>query len=249
MKNSVSDFLALDTVDSTNRYLADMLQKELLPNGFCVFSDFQEAGRGQAGNVWESRKGQNLLFSILLHSEKFPLDKQFLLSEVVSIAICRLLAKSNISVKIKYPNDIFYKDKKIAGILIENRIKGNKMKYSIVGIGLNVNQLEFGANNSRTAISMRQITGIIYDRQSLLSNLRSLIVDLVEDFDVEHKDFYKKLYFANLYRRDGFYKYETTDGEVFEAKIVDIADNGMLQLVTDKGNERSFYFKEVRFVI
>lgn len=249
MNSSVSDILLLDTVDSTNRYLADMLKNGLLPNGYCVCSEFQESGRGQVGNVWESQKGQNLLISILLHSEKIPLDKQFLLSKVVSIAICQFLEKNSISAKIKYPNDIFYGDKKIAGILIENQITGNKMKYSIVGIGLNVNQLEFEANNSRTATSMRQITGIIYDRQLLLSNLRSLIVDLVEDFDVEHKDFYKKLYFANLYRRDGFYKYETADGETFEAKIVDIADDGMLQLITDNGIEYNFYFKQVRFVI
>ena len=247
MKTHLTDTLLLQTTSSTNSYLSDLISQGTFPHGYCVCSRFQSAGRGQAGNVWESAEGENLLFSLLLHTHKFPLDRQFLLSEVVSIAICRFLSRYQISARIKYPNDIFVGDKKIAGILIENRIVGKTMQYSIVGIGLNVNQEAFMQNRA-TATSMRSITGERYHIDSLLQILRHEILDRVDGFSIENKSECKEQYFSLLYRRDGFYPYEA-DGVRFDAKIVDIADDGMLHLTTDKGEERKYYFKQVRFII
>ncbi len=247
MKTHLTDTLLLQTTSSTNSYLSDLISQGAFTHGYCVCSSFQSAGRGQAGNVWESADGENLLFSLLLHTHKFPLDRQFLLSEVVSIAICRFLSRYQISARIKYPNDIFVGDKKIAGILIENRIVGKTMQYSIVGIGLNVNQEVF-LQNRATATSMRSITGERYHIDSLLQSLRHEILDRVDGFSIENKSECKEQYFSLLYRRDGFYPYEA-DGVRFDAKIVDIADDGMLYLTTDKGEERKYYFKQVRFII
>ena len=247
MKPHLLDTLFLQTTSSTNSYLSDLLSQGTFPHGYCVCSRFQSAGRGQAGNIWESADGENLLFSLLLHTQKFPLDRQFLLSEVVSIAICRFLSRYQISARIKYPNDIFVGDKKIAGILIENRIVGKAMQYSIVGIGLNVNQEVF-IQNKATATSMRSITGERYHIDALLQSLRHEILDRVDGFSIENKSECKELYFSLLYRCDGYYPYEA-DGVRFDAKIVDIADDGMLHLTTDKGEERKYYFKQVRFII
>lgn len=247
MKTHHTDTLLLQTTSSTNSYLSDLISQGAFPHGYCVCSRFQSAGRGQAGNIWESAEGENLLFSLLLHTHKFPLDRQFLLSEVVSIAICRFLSRYRISARIKYPNDIFVGDKKIAGILIENRIVGKAMQYSIVGIGLNVNQEAFMQNRA-TATSMRSITGERYHIDSLLQSLRHEILDRVDGFSIENKFECKEQYFSLLYRSDGYYPYEA-DGVRFDAKIVDIADDGMLYLTTDKGEERKYYFKQVRFII
>ncbi len=247
MKRPRTEIIFFDSIDSTNSYINSQLQTNPLSHGFCVCSGFQTAGRGQAGNTWESCRGDNLLFSILLHTEKFPLINQFLLSEVVSVAICNVLRSKGIEVEIKYPNDIFWKDKKIAGILIENRVVGSVMKYSIVGIGLNVNQEEF-VRNALSAVSMRNITGKMYDLKALLLDFVGQIIEAVDEFDIADKERWKSLYFGRLYRKDGFFAYEA-DGKRFNAKILDIADNGRLHLLTDSGETRKFYFKEVRFII
>ena len=178
--SSLPKIVFLDTVDSTNTFIAQRLQTDILPNGYCVAADYQRAGRGQAGNVWESASGQNLLFSVLLHTQHFPLDRQFVLSKVVSVAIHKFLADRGIDTKIKYPNDILYGNKKLAGILIENRIAGKQMTFSIVGVGLNINQTEF-VENKATAISIRQITNRAYDTKTLLAELREAIVTLVSE--------------------------------------------------------------------
>ncbi len=238
----------VDEIESTNTAIMQRLAEEVLPNGYCLATRFQTSGRGQAGNSWESCRGENLLFSLVLHSGKFPLQRQFLLSKVVSVAIIRWLSSRGVEAKIKYPNDIFVGDKKLAGILIENIIAGGKMKYSVVGIGLNVNQREF-VENSATAISMSMISGQGYDLESELQVLVSEILSSVEHFSESTTDEFRHLYAKNLYRKEGFYRYQTPSGEEFSAEIISISDNGLLTLRTEAGEERKFYFKEVRFLI
>ena len=183
----------------------------------------------------------------MLHTQHFPLDRQFLLSKVVSVAIHKFLADRGIDTKIKYPNDILYGNKKLAGILIENRIAGKQMTFSIVGVGLNINQTEF-VENKATAISIRQITNRIYDTKTLLAELRKEIVTLVADFDIKKADTYRKPYLDHLFRTDGYYRYEAA-GEIFEARAVDVGDDGILRLLTKSGDERQFYFKQVKFIL
>ena len=234
--SSLPKIIFLDTVDSTNTFIAQRLQTDILPNGYCVAADYQRAGRGQQGN-----------FDVLPLDVMRALDRQFVLSKVVSVAIHKFLADRGIDTKIKYPNDILYGNKKLAGILIENRITGKQMTFSIVGVGLNINQTEF-VENKATAISIRQITNRTYDTKTLLAELREAIVTLVSDFDIKKADTYRKPYLDNLFRTDGYYRYEAA-GEIFEARAVDVGDEGILRLVTKSGDERQFYFKQVKFIL
>lgn len=238
----------IDEIESTNTALMQRLAGETLPNGYCLATRFQTSGRGQAGNSWESFRGENLLFSLVLHSGKFPLQKQFLLSKVVSVAIIGWLGSRGVEAKIKYPNDIFAGDRKLAGILIENIIAGGKMKYSVVGIGLNVNQREF-AENSATATSMSKLSGQRYDLESELRGFIAEILSSVEHFSENTADEFRQLYAENLYRKEGFYRYQMPNGEEFSAEIVSVSDDGLLTLRTEAGEERRFYFKEVKFLI
>jgi len=233
--------------DSTNLYLRKLLNESDLPNFFCVYADFQTSGRGQKGTVWESNRGENLLFSFLIHSEKIPIEKQFLLSEIVSIGICNALKHSGLDVKIKWANDIFYQNKKLSGILIETIIVGEKMKYAIVGVGLNVNQIEF-SENLPNVVSLRQIFEKKLDCQAILKNILIEISILFENFDVKNFDDLQKKYFELLYRNSGYHLFEEKN-EKFYAKILSVGSDGCLKLLTDNNLEKSFYFKEVKFVI
>ncbi|MDR3327118.1 MAG: biotin--[acetyl-CoA-carboxylase] ligase [Prevotellaceae bacterium] len=237
----------LTTVDSTNNYLKNLANKHILPNGYCVCADFQTSGRGQTDSSWESAKGENLLFSVYFETGKIPLNEQFLLSEIVSVSIGNALKKYVPDVKIKWANDIFVRDKKLAGILIETVIQNNKMKYAIVGVGLNVNQLEF-VQNRTTAISLRQILGRRLDHDKLLTELLTELNSLYENFEIGKKCSLENEYFKLLYRTDNFYEY-SSDDEIFRAKIVSVDSDGCLNLLTDKNFIRKFYFKQVKFQV
>ncbi len=234
----------IDLATSTNAMLSERLQTESLPNGYTLCADFQSAGKGQVGNVWESEKGQNLLFSTLVDTSHIPIDKQFVISKIVSIVIRNVLLEYGIDAKIKYPNDIFVGDKKLAGILIENTVAGKKIKYSVVGIGLNVNQAVFNQNRD-TAISMRNILNYCIQRDEILDRLtRNMLVEIA-NFKQSRC---LKQYSQNLYRGVGYHWYEA-DGKMFEAEIVGVSDSGILTLMTDRREERNFGFKQVRFVV
>jgi len=243
----MQNVIKIPKIDSTNLYLRRLLNKSDLPSFFCVSTDFQTSGRGQQGTIWEANRGENLLFSFLIHSEKIPPDKQFLLSEIVSIGICNALKNNGLNTTIKWANDIFFEDKKLAGILIETIISGDKMKYAIVGVGLNINQMEFSKNLSN-AVSLRQILGKKLDCQVILENILKEISLLFENFDIRNSDDLQKKYFELLYRNSGYHFFEKNN-EKFYAKILSVSSDGCLKLLTDKGLEKNFYFKEVRFML
>ena len=228
---------------STNVLLREMLRKEQLDEGFLIHTDFQEAGKGQAGNSWESAEGENLLFSMVLYPEQIAIDEQFILSQLVSIAIKRVLDQYVEDISIKWPNDIYWKNKKLAGILIESSLQGSKIKSTVIGIGLNVNQTEF-YSDAPNPISIRQITGKLQDRVELLESIAN---DIMVMYSEMHTKSIQSEYAAMLYRKDGFHLYQSEDG-FFKASIYAVRPDGQLVLFTEKGNLRNFYFKEVAFV-
>src|SRR5690554_1314415 len=132
--------IRMDETSSTNSELKQLQQKKRLPEGSIVVADYQTQGRGQAGNTWFSDKGCNLLFSFLVYPKFIAANRQFILSRIVSLAIKKVLDRYFDDITIKWPNDIYWKNKKIAGMLIENTLMGQKINSSIIGIGLNVNQ-------------------------------------------------------------------------------------------------------------
>ncbi|MDR0831154.1 MAG: biotin--[acetyl-CoA-carboxylase] ligase [Prevotellaceae bacterium] len=235
------------STDSTSVYLRNLLKDGDLPDKYCVCADFQTVGRGQMGTVWESNKGENLLFSVYLKTAKIPVNQQFLLSEIVALGIISALKKYLPEIKIKWANDIYFQDKKLCGVLVENVIAGSQMKYSIIGIGLNINQLYFSEKTSN-AISLRKILNKKFDLKVILQEVLNEIFTLFDNFLPEKSEDLQRQYFENLYRNSGFFPY-SADGENFNAKIVSVDADGRLNLLTDNGIEKSFYFKQVQFLI
>ena len=232
------EIIHIAETDSTNRWLATHRTAGQKP--CVVVADYQTAGRGCGTNRWESERGKNLLFSLLISPEYLPANKQFQLSMAISLAIVDALGQLVGDLSIKWPNDIYWRNGKLAGILIENRLQGNLIKDCIMGVGLNVNQRAFHSD-APNPVSLWQITGQETDREQLLQEiLKSLDVLLATDI----KDRYMKM----LYRRKGFHPYTDKDG-VFMAEIVGVEDDGHLLLNDEDGLQRRYAFKEVQFII
>ena len=239
MKNS----LFVKQTQSTNTLLWEMLRKERLPEGFFVYTDFQTAGKGQIGNSWESEARKNLLFSMVLYPQKIPMDQLFLISQLVSLGIKKALDKYVEGITVKWPNDIYWHDRKMAGILIENSLQANKVR-TVVGIGLNVNQKEF-VSGAPNPISLTQIIGKSVNRQALLNRIVQNIMELHNELNVET---IRSEYADVLYWKVGFHSYKAV-GEMFQAKISSVHPDGQLELETKSGERKGFYFKEVQFLM
>ena len=233
----------LDEVDSTNRYLLEYQPAEGEDATICV-ADFQTAGRGCGSNSWESERGKNLLFSLLIHPTDIEAREQFHISMAISLAICDAMQSYGMKdVSVKWPNDIYWKDKKLCGILIENRLSGTFIRDSIIGIGLNVNQDVF-LSDAPNPVSMRQILGREFNRDEVLRRIlaklnvcRCMI------------DFTYMRYNAMLYRRGkGFFPFRDASGD-FMAEILETDRSGLLMLRKQGGEVQSYAFKEVQFII
>lgn len=221
--------------DSTNYWLKEHGEGEMV-----VVADYQTAGRGCGTNTWESERGKNLLFSALIHPKQIPASHQFHISMAVSVAISEALEQYIGDVSIKWPNDIYWRNGKICGILIEQTLKGTLIKESIIGVGLNVNQRKF-RSDAPNPVSLWQITAQETDRDALLSDILSRLRQLLAE-DVRSR------YMARLYRRSGFHPY-TDAGGAFMARIADVRADGRLVLADDEERERIYAFKEVQFII
>ena len=220
---------------STNSLMKELIAKGQEPR--FIYAGYQTAGRGQTGNSWESEEGKNLLCSILL-----PPDKDlYFLNIAVGVAILRTISELGISeLGIKWPNDIYYKDKKLAGILVENAIIGSEVKYSIAGVGLNVNQTEF-RSDAPNPVSLKQITGRDYDIDELMQRLYEEVQGVLkQDVWSEYK--------AHLYRREGFWPFEDKNG-CFEARIEDVLPMGEIVLCDKDGQSRTYGFKQIRYIL
>ena len=234
----------LSSVDSTNSYL--MAYKPWEGETMTVvYADEQTAGRGQGSNHWESEPGKNLTFSVLVHPTMVPVMRQFLLSEAGALALWDVLGQylGADDVKMKWPNDIYWKDKKISGTLIETRLGGGHVKDCVYGTGVDVNQEKF-VSDAPNPVSMKQILGHDVDLKELLNK----IIDSLKKYyaAIENGEYaaISELYHSGIYRAHGFHRYKDKDGE-FEAAIVEVEDSGNLILRDREGCIRSYAFKEV----
>jgi BirA family biotin operon repressor/biotin-[acetyl-CoA-carboxylase] ligase len=239
--------LYLRTTNSTNHQLKLMLRQQDLPEGFLLRADFQDAGRGQGANSWESEVGKNLLFSVLLRPEHIPIGRQFVISQLVSLSILRalqhFLPSEAEAFSIKWPNDIYWNDRKIGGILIENILQGSRITASILGVGLNVNQLIF-RSDAPNPVSMRQISGYYHRRIPVLNAIQHF---LFESYLAEDMSEVAAEYASHLYRRIGYHRFFSEEKGFFEAEIVRVEADGRLVVKEKTGQESGFYFKEIRF--
>lgn len=233
--------------DSTNALMKELMWTTDLPEGYVVRTDFQTNGKGQGTNRWESAKGKNLLFSLLLRPEQIPVEDQFLVSQFVSLGIVdslrQLAPDQGKGFSIKWPNDIYWYDQKIAGILIENTWQGRKISTSVIGIGLNVNQKQF-YSDAPNPVSLLQIFEKKCNRKALLSAVLRAIGGYYVRLD---KEVIRNSYHQSLFRKDGFHFFRTGN-KTFEAIILEVANDGKLILKEKTGEISGYYFKEVEFV-
>lgn len=235
-------------INSTNDYL------RLHPDVPLVRTDFQTAGRGQRGNGWESERGKNLLFSIRLSEMHFRADEQWKINMLVATALWETIQAelSSDALTIKWPNDIYYADRKLAGILVENTLCGGVVSDSIAGIGLNVNQTEWHSD-ATNPVSLKQITGKEYEAEKIM---RSFVNRLHQDLSVV-----REKYMSHLYRREGYWWWEerevslapTMNGQYsehsFEARIADITALGELVLQTKQNERKIYHFKQIKYIL
>ncbi len=234
-------------VTSTNNVLSEMLSNSKpLTEGSVIMADEQSHGRGQHGTFWEASPGKNITISILYKPEFLTVEKQFYLSMAISIGLCNFLEDVlHTKVEVKWPNDIYIGNTKIAGILIENSLIGSYLKTSIIGIGLNVNQ-EFFNSDAPNPISMKLVTGEEYNINELLPRLFEQIEIQYLNLKAKKLAYLKETYLSKLYRfgKDALYN---VMGKTLKCNICDIEESGKLVLLTEEGL-RSFDTKEIEFI-
>ena len=246
-ENETPQILWLKETDSTNNHLRRLLDKEQLPEGSLVVTDFQTAGKGQVGNSWESEAGMNLMFSLLLYPDFIPANRQFLISQIASLSVKETLDAYTDFIQVKWPNDIYWKDRKICGMLIENDLSGQLLYCSIIGIGLNLNQSLF-RSNAPNPISLTQITGKKYDREEVLNRFLRIFFQYYCLLLQVKEEEVRTAYMQALYHGEGYHRYRDGQGQ-FEARIQAIEPTGHLILQLRDGEQRRYAFKEVTTLV
>ena len=236
-----------EKLDSTNAYLQRQ-QSECDIRNWVVSTEEQTAGKGMGSNGWESEVGKNLTFSLAVDMSFLPAERQFLLSEAVPLGIIEVLdtVLPADKISIKWPNDLVYENRKLAGILINSTIKANMMDVSIIGIGLNVNQMQF-QDWPTHPISLKMITGQTYDLQPLMDQIADRILIKVEQLKSDPA-IIEQEYLKRLFRYRTWADYEV-DGKVLRLFMTGIDVFGRLQLVDEAQQSYLFDIKEIKFVL
>ena len=233
-------------VDSTNDEIMRLNDRTDLEWAI-LFADHQTAGRGQRGNTWESEPGKNLTFSLYFRPVGVAADEQFAISMAVAVEMTKILRPYVGRVKVKWPNDIYVGDRKIAGILIENRLKGNRISECVVGIGLNVNQSRFHSD-APNPVSIAQITGSEVDLSRLKRRIILRLGRMVDSRGYVITPRLKNEYTSRLYRHVGYHRYADSTGE-FDARITDVEPSGRIVLKDRQRQLRTYAFKEVKIIL
>lgn len=247
--------------DSTNFRLA--MERDTAPQGQIFAAMFQSEGRGQRGNTWESRAGENLTFSILLKPSDIYLREQFCISQAVALGVVAWLGDKGVDARIKWPNDIYVGDKKICGILIENYAQGDLIVQSIAGVGLNLSQTVF-SEDVPNATSLSLLTGGKYSPKEELPSLASHILHEYGQIAQGDRHLYlrtdaERRYLELLYRRGEWHFFEEMNpseipvekrsGQRFRARILGIDNSARLLLEDEAGSIRHYFFKEIRYIL
>ena len=231
------------TTPSTNSWAREYLS-EPDSHGMVLIASHQSEGRGQKGSTWESESGKNITLSIILRPTFLKHSAQFLISKAVSLAVCDTLQPIADVVSIKWPNDIYVNDRKIAGILVENTVVGGSIESSIVGIGLNVNQMDF-SDEVPNPTSVVMELGRTMELDQVLWNLCNCLNRRYNQLQEQPQEI-EANYLQSLYRRDNFYPYHS-GGKVFNARIFDVKTTGELMLETEHGDIVGYQIKQVAY--
>lgn len=238
--------IRLDRTDSTNRFLHEYEgeEGELLT---VVTAEYQTAGRGQGSNTWESEAGSNLMFSIKMRPKRLNANRQFVLLEAVALAIRDALSAYADGFTVKWPNDVYWHDRKISGTLSECRVSGRMTSDCISGTGININQQKF-VSDAPNPVSLRNIIGRDTDREEILCVVICNVKKYLDMVNTRQYALIDGMYAAALYRKTGTFEYEDEGGR-FTAEIERIEPDGHLVLRRTDGQTSRYAFKEVKFII
>lgn len=235
--------IRLDTVDSTNNYAANLIKEGKIDHGAVILADEQTAGRGQRGAVWSSKAGENLLLSLYVVPDNLSVVQQVSLTHFASISVVEFLRKIGICAEVKWPNDIYVNSKKIAGILIENVLSVGNVSQSVIGIGLNVNQMNF---EHVSATSIQKEKNEFYPIEQVmfqLINEFNIWWEILNNGDLKRL---REFYLNNLYLLNKEADFEDENG-IFKGTIKSVSEDGFL-LVEKLGKIKKYDLKEIRFI-
>ncbi len=239
----------LEIIDSTNNYANHQLAEGVVTEGTVFLAEYQTSGKGQQYNSWESEKGKNLTFSLVLSPSFVEIIDQFVISKVVTLGMTDFLIRSGFDgVSIKWPNDLYVGNRKIAGILIENAIMGSVIASSVIGVGLNVNQEKF-LSSAPNPVSMKMLTGKDYNLNETLSGLMKGIENWYAILDAGKVEIINAAYEQRMYRRNLWSQYRKENGDSFEGKIQGVNEIGQLLIEDRQSHLSAFHFKEVAFIL
>ncbi len=237
--------IKLDAIDSTNDYLKELSKTEVLENFTTVTAENQTKGKGQMGAVWISERGKNLIMSTLIKDLLNNAEQVYHLNVVISISIIQVLKEFNIpNLALKWPNDIMSDNNKIAGILIENRLKSDTNIESIVGIGLNVNQKDFDFIPNASSLTL--IMNKDFELESLLQKIISKIKENCELIISNKTEELWKLYHDFLFKKDKLTVFEDANKNIFKATILSVTQDGRLEVILEDSSIKTFAIKEVK---
>lgn len=242
-----STIVHLDIVDSTNNYAAKELLTKSLDEGTVFVAACQQSGRGQGESSWESSEGKNLTFSIVLYPRNLEVSRQFIISKTIALGIADFLSGYSQGIRIKWPNDIYAGDRKIAGILIETAVMAGKISRAVIGIGLNINQEKF-VSDAPNPVSLKNLTGKTFDLKRTLNEL-CFHLDKRYLQLIGYKYSQIDLDFERLLYRMGEWAMFCADGSDFEGMITGTDPEGQLLIQNREGKIRGFQFKEVQFLL
>lgn len=259
----------IDQTDSTNSLMQRLLKGEDQEYAAClkadiplIYTTYQTAGRGQTGNGWESERGKNLLLSYLLREPEVNISEMFLLNVIAAVAAHRTIAEwlsfeQRPMLSIKWPNDIYIGNRKIAGILVENSLSGTKIQHSIAGIGINVNQEQW-VSGAPNPVSIKQLTGVKADIDAIVKRFKHKLETTLSWDPVQLRNYYR----VHQYRCNGYWPFVEREVSTaptmnatagvegqFMARIKEILPTGEIVLIDQQGNQRKYHFKQVRYVL
>ena len=239
--------IKLDAIDSTNSYLKKLLNKESLDDLTVVVSKHQTQGRGRNGNVWSNKPSLNLAFSIYKRFSDFEIDKKFMLNVISSISVYETLKKYNLfDLTIKWPNDIMTEDKKISGILIENNIRGKKIKHSVIGIGININQSKF--KNLPNATSIFIETGKLNSVETIACELQKILEKNFNLLKINENELIKN-YNSLLYKKNETSNFSANDMSKFQGNIIKVGIYGKITIRVSNKQLSKYSESEIKLII
>jgi len=244
-------FIELQSVDSTNNYAREQIHAGLAQHGMGIFAHQQLAGKGQRGKTWLTEKAGNIALSILVKPQTIPLNAQFQLSAVAAVAAQIFFSGyAGEDTKIKWPNDLYWQDRKAGGILIESVISSRESgvsswEWAIIGIGININQTSFPPDLPNP-VSMKQITGKTFDPVLSAKELHSIFLQQFDELNTRGFSAIYEHYLANLYKKNERVRLRK-DNRNFEARIIGVGKSG--KLIAEHGITEEFDFGTVEWVL